>query len=444
MALRRALPEEWVPSPTTKIHTRPAWQPRDECARLPKSVLNRGRPAPSRLLTPPEALSVASPPLPFKDVYSARYGTPQDPEIVDLAVPSTWPRRGAPLGPPPKQAPPSIRIASPSLHSRCSTSRRSEVSFGILDYYTREPSPLPSPDFPPPPPPKVDPAMEKFDFQLVTSTPKVPASTRPRGQSETQAGAQEPAPLVDVSLASQPAHSAPHKRAYSLFPVVKDTPNMAVKITALPSSPATASPTAPSITHQPPDPSYRPRKVSLSGSVRSRKDSFTSFRSNRRIPLRILSSNSSTPSAPGRLDSRTTSTSTTSPPIERLKGHNSRWSDESTIMSPTAAITPNGPRTSFGSLLLNDIPGRRSSSGQYPACFFEDDEDESAPLRKKFGWSRRSTSLTVKEIPQTKHKHGSGRFDDRPSFGHCLKRIVLCSGCTGSKRRSAQSRRGTL
>ncbi|KAK3626079.1 hypothetical protein LTR22_023295 [Elasticomyces elasticus] len=180
MALRRALPEEWVPSPTTKIHTRSAWQPRDERARIPKSIINRGRPEPMRLLTSPKSSTLMSPALPFNP----------EPEVGDLAAPSTWPRRGTPPGPPPKRAPPSRRIASPSLHSRCSTSRRSEVSFGILDCYTREPSPLPSPDFPPPPPPKPDPAMKKFDFQLATSMPEVPLSSRPRGQSETQAGAQ--------------------------------------------------------------------------------------------------------------------------------------------------------------------------------------------------------------------------------------------------------------
>ncbi|KAK0337703.1 hypothetical protein LTR94_003315 [Friedmanniomyces endolithicus] len=440
MALRSAIPEEMVPSPTTKTYIRPTWEPRDERARLPKSVTNRGRPAPIRLLTPPEASSLASPPLPFKDTTGIQYQVPQAPEIVDHAAPTTWPRRGAPLGPPPKRAPPSIRIASPSLRSQCSTSRRSEVSFGILDYYTREPSPLPSPDLPPPPPPpKMDPAMKQFDFQLASS----PSGTqglaltsvcRPQDQDATQAGAQlDSAPLVDVPLSTQTTSQGPHKRTYSLFPAAKESPTPATTSVPLPPSPVMISPTSTisSITmHQAPDPSYRPRKVSLSNSMRSRKDSFTSFRSNRRIPLRILSSNSSIPSGTGRLDSRAASISTSSPP-DRLLGHNSRWSDESTITSPTAAaFTPTGTarRTSFGSLLQElsrdgGPAGRASESGpnqQYSGCFFEDDEDETAPLRKKFGWTRRSTSLTVKEIPlQRKHRgsNARGRLDYQPGLG---------------------------
>ncbi|KAK0783493.1 hypothetical protein LTR91_008987 [Friedmanniomyces endolithicus] len=466
MALRSAIPEEMVPSPTTKTYIRPTWEPRDERARLPKSVTNRGRPAPIRLLTPPEASSLASPPLPFKDTTGIQYQVPQAPEIVDHAAPTTWPRRGAPLGPPPKRAPPSIRIASPSLRSQCSTSRRSEVSFGILDYYTREPSPLPSPDLPPPPPPpKMDPAMKQFDFQLASS----PSGTqglaltsvcRPQDQDATQAGAQlDSAPLVDVPLSTQTTSQGPHKRTYSLFPAAKESPTPATTSVPLPPSPVMISPTSTisSITmHQAPDPSYRPRKVSLSNSMRSRKDSFTSFRSNRRIPLRILSSNSSIPSGTGRLDSRAASISTSSPP-DRLLGHNSRWSDESTITSPTAAaFTPTGTarRTSFGSLLQElsrdgGPAGRASESGpnqQYSGCFFEDDEDETAPLRKKFGWTRRSTSLTVKEIPlQRKHRgsNARGRLDYQPGLGYRLRSLILCGGCS-RKGRPSGIRRDTL
>ncbi|KAK3074900.1 hypothetical protein LTR53_002290 [Teratosphaeriaceae sp. CCFEE 6253] len=461
MAMRRAIPEEWIPSPTTKICTRSTREPREERARLPKSVISRDRPALIRLLSPPDSSSIASPPLPFKDTPTTEYGKPREPEIVDLAVSSTWLRRGPPAGPPPKRAPvPPIRIASPSVHSRYSTAGQSEISFGILDYYTREPSPLPSPDLPgPPPPPKVDAAMKHFDFQLAPTQPG-PQKTAQQDRiivdpnNEAKAGAQEETRLVDIPLithSEQPLRSPPaatHKRTYSLFPVTKETSPTAAKSTASPQSPTMASPTgtiSSSFTHQAPDPSYRPRKQSLSSSIRSRKDSFTSFRSNRRIPLRILSSASSTPSA----TARTASISTASPP-ERLLGHHSRWSDESTILSPTAAATPNGLRTSFGSL-LNEVErtGRRSESGmyhhQYPACFFEDDEDESAPLRKKFGWARRSTSLTVKELtPLTKTggRVGRGRFDERAGWGEQLRRVMLCGGCGG--KRSQKTRRSSF
>jgi len=307
--------------------------------------------------------------------------------------------------------------------------------------------------------------MEQFDFQLnhpPSGTQEVSPNTACRSQKHdaTQAGAQqESAPLVDVPLSTQIASQAPHKRTYSLFPAAKESPIPSTNTVPLPPSPVMISPTSTisSMTmHQAPDPSYRPRKVSLSDSMRSRKDSFTSFRSNRRIPLRILSSNSSTPSATGRLDSRAASISTSSP-SDRFLSHNSRWSDESTITSPTAAaVTPTGGarRTSFGSLLQelrrdSGAAGRASESGpnqQYSACFFEDDEDEMAPLRKKFAWTRRSTSLTVKEIPlQRKHRgsNARGRFDDRPGLGYRLRSLMLCGGCS-RKGRPSGSRRDTL
>lgn len=67
-------------------------------------------------------------------------------------------------------------------------------------------------------------------------------------------------------------------------------------------------------------------------------------------------------------------------------------------------------------------------SAQYPACFFEDD-DEGAPLRRKFGW-KRSLSLTHE---QQAKKQRRGRFDEESSLGLWLRRIVLCDGCWSSR-----------
>lgn len=312
-------------------------------------------------------------------------------------------------------------MASPSIYSRCSTARQSEISFGILDYYTRDPSPLHIPDLLPPNP-KVDPAMEQFNFELV---PQTPTSSEMKGvtslkhaATETKAGAERvqlPFGVLPPSSRSPP--QTQHQKTYSLFPATKETPRCvkATEVRLSPQSPAgQACEPAGNVTsvpsHQQPDPSYRPRKESLSSSIRSRKDSFTSFRS-KRVPLRIISSSSTT--SAGMANSTISSAS----PPER-----SRWSDD-TITSPTAVTTP-GPRMSFGSML-----GGRDSA-QYPACFFEDD-DEEAPLRRKFAW-KRSTSLIHER--QTK---SNGRFNDQPSLAWRLKCIMLCGGC-GSARRVAE------
>ncbi|KAK3690993.1 hypothetical protein LTR37_018895 [Vermiconidia calcicola] len=168
MGSRRLRPEEWPASPQTRIYTRSAGEPRDEQLRFPKSA-QKTRPTPINIAPGQRSPLLDSPP--FSQRSSAE--SPRDPEIVDLAAPTTWPRR-APAKP--RNFP--KRIASPSVASQRSA-RQSEISFGILDYYIGEPSPLHSPNLPPPTPklpgtpraesPVVDPAIEKFDFGL---TPK--------------------------------------------------------------------------------------------------------------------------------------------------------------------------------------------------------------------------------------------------------------------------------
>ncbi|KAK4543450.1 hypothetical protein LTR36_005593 [Oleoguttula mirabilis] len=398
--------ENYMPTPRPMPYNKP--MPRDECARLPRHT-QRNRPTPLIMRQNPAQLFPDTVELSARE-HLDNGEAPRAPEIVDLAAPGTWPRRSIV----PSRVPSRRTAPSPSLYSRCSTARQSEISFGILDYYTREPSPLNSPDLLPPTP-KVDPAMKHFDFQLSSQTSAshkrkdgVPLQ---HASSQAKAGAaRREQPLVQ---ASPPASEPRPTKTYSLFPAVKD-PSKSLVLALEQQSPSTSARTPSNdITsirlHQQPNPSYRPRKESLSSSIRSRKDSFTSFRSGRqRIPLRILSSTSTASTG------KTDSTASATPP------QRSRWSDD-TITSPTVATTP-GPRTSFGSLLA----GR--DSAQYPACFFEDD-DEEAPLRRKFGW-KRSISLTHEQISK---KRSKGRFEEPNPVAVWLRRIVLCGGCCSGR-----------
>jgi Wiskott-Aldrich syndrome protein len=330
--------------------------------------------------------------------------SPLAPEVVDQAAPNTWPRRfNSQRLVFPKRPP------TPSVVSQCST-RASEISYGVLDYYLRGPSL----DLPPPTPrldtPIIDPGLEKFDFGLPPITP-LPPSANGRGLQEV---------VLDASARAETAHrypnvappqlvrsQVPSKNTYRLFPITKDTtpPSTSSATKDAPSSqdntPSSKITFVPS--HSQPDPSYRPRRESLSSSIRSRKDSFNSFCGTKRIPTRVLSEGSTT-----NTERSTDSTSAGSPP-ER-----SRWSDD-TITSPVVATTP-GPRTSFGSLLGHD-------SSQYPACFFEDDDDEAVPLRRKFPW-KRSTSLTQEQRARRETIVG-----ERRSVSARLKSAVLCAGC---------------
>lgn len=479
MATRRLRPEDWAPVPQTRIQIRATTtqsrEPREERARFPKCAQKTARPAPINY--PPGE----SPPIP-KGRESLETDSPRAPEVVDFATPGTWPRRALPphIAYQQQQWGPK-RVATPGSVSQYS-SRQSEMSFGILDYYTRDPSPTRSPTLPPPTPrllqrsqgppkigtPVIDPAMEKFDFGL----PLKPQ--RPRSQvvekkdpfeptalaSDAAPGAQQQRQEADLISTPSPAppskHSKldqpPSKPLYSLFP--KDTtPPSRPSITLAnraDSSPPTLqdsnSPT-PLFSHAPPDPSYRPRKESLTSSLRSRKDSFTSYRVNssqqqqqqqQRIPLRVFSAaaasysshrtTSSIYTTPRPSHPVDTTSSSSSPPSAATTTagthtHHSRWSDES-IASPTlAAFSPHSARrTSFGSLLQNigsiDESRVGSGSGQhYPACFFEDDDDEAVPLRRKLGWSGGSGGRV-----------GEGR--GRGGGGGGWKRWVFC-GCVG-------------
>ena len=403
---------DWNSSSPTIIYTRKAREPRDERVQLPKSTL-RAR---------PEAISVApgepSPllrtsPIP-QDERGDYFDSPCEPEIVDFAAPNAWSRRATP-----QKQPPSKRLPSRSRATQ-STSRRSEINLGVLTYYFRDPSPPPTPTVDTP---IIDPAIEEFDFELV---PKqfTPNQFTPRGTStndlllsvpQATPGADNENVVSSHMLTPPPSRPQPEQKgSYRLFPIIKEStpPSNSAEPIDL-QSPAYSTPTSRVNTIRAtsqPDPSYRPRKESVSSSVRSRKDSANSFSGTRRIKMRILTGGST--STPKTISTASTSTSTASPPEQ------SRWSDD-TITSPVVATTP-GPRASFGSLLGRD-------STQYPDCFFEDDDDdEGAPLRRKFPW-KRSASLR-----QEQQNRVAGRLlDDRDSFGVRLRSFFLCGGCCG-------------
>lgn len=326
--------------------------------------------------------------------------------------------------------------------------RQSEMSFGILDYYAREASPPPTPKLDLVPrigTPVTDPGLGKFDFGLglglrglVKEKPADKEASRDGLRAvenlvtDALAGAQKEGPLSPErsSPPGMPAKKTPNsepppaKKTYSLFP--KDsTPPSRPSITL--ASERDSSPPHQRISmvpsHQQPDPSYRPRKESVTSSLRSRKDSFTSYRpppQTQRIPLRILSAGSSTYSyATPRSSAATTNRPSISPPDSAA----SRWSED-TITSPTTAVAPGGgPRTSFGSLLGAVRSGEGRDSGQYPACFFEDDDDEVVPLRRKLNWGR---SVSLQSQGQRKVL-GEDMGRKRASS---WKKVLLC-GCAG-------------
>ncbi|KAI7530194.1 hypothetical protein KC331_g14795 [Hortaea werneckii] len=385
-------------------------------------------------------------------------GSPRAPEIVDLAAPTSWSRRTMTRIPSRDMAP------SPGAQSKLSVGRQSEMSFGILDYYTGDASPCCSPTIPATSstadsapktsaPQTSDPAIEQFDFGLKSSTPTQPRHhdalpQRPRAktlasESDTQAGADR----AETSTVASPPTSVDrcvrpplHKKTYSLFPSPTVSAN---RVPQLPSTPKAAAqpPATPTSNqrvstppHQQPNPAFRPRKESLPRSMRSRKDSMISHRSSdRQIPLRILSSSTTASSSTTpRSDYYASTTVSANSPPDR-----SRWSDE-TIASPTATtVRDGGPRTSFGSLLGAVGGGGNGSdnSDQYPACFFEDDDEEAAPLKRKLAWKKWSTGSSPSAQGGRRREKGgrlnrSGRGD--PTGWRKVTRVLLCGGCGGA------------
>ncbi|KAF2764411.1 hypothetical protein EJ03DRAFT_385973 [Teratosphaeria nubilosa] len=330
MSCRKTTREDLAPMPRMDTYHQAHWTPGDEQVKPFRSL--RPRPAPINVAdceTSP-TLDVASVTQPASKLCDRE--SPKDPEIVDVAASQTWPRRGTVV-----KRTPSSRTGTPSLYSRCST-RQSELSYGILDYYAYDcPSGYDASSLPLTP--KIDPAaMNRFNFDPVPQTPTTetePTQLAEPADSNTTSGAERTDQLVDIvppSVVRKLPHNQ-HKHSYSLFPRVEQTPPQNTRPRALTldrTSPTSMYSRPNALSRMPPHiqpmPSYRPRKESP------------------------------TPSR-------------------------SRWSED-TIASPELVSTTGPPRTSFGSLLFtagqtDDKDG--SNASQYPACFFEDD-DESQPI----------------------------------------------------------------
>nr|OQO20579.1 hypothetical protein B0A51_10026 [Rachicladosporium sp. CCFEE 5018] len=456
MATRRVKAEDWAPVMQTRIKIRasPPKGPREEGLMLPKPVINR-RPTPLDI----ELAQTRSPARKLVTTLISPMADPEgvrDAEVFDFAADKAWHQQDA-LGTLTVRRSLSGRRACPSV-----ASRRSEMSFGILDYYIRDVSPLQSPELHVTKTPVLDPAIDKFEFGL--AEPKLESAVS-IDVTDVQGGAEHDIPLLPLSPPPPPPASVvrpQHKKTYSLFPAVNESSPPSHRLAQIindsltdsqqPQDPLGDTRASPSqrfpsqvlakldgtpsrrraqtvSTPSPPETArtsrvtslgtprpfatyYRHRKESLVASVRGRKDSCASQTNSRLIPLRILSL-SSTASRPSR-SSASTSTLTGGSPNTQ-----SRWSED-TITSPVAVTTPR-IRTSFGSLMGRD-------SSQYPACFFEDD-NESVPLRRKFRWQRVG-SLTKEG---SLGRQGRGRFDDKIGFGERVGRRMLC-GCSGRRR----------
>jgi hypothetical protein len=299
------------------------------------------------------------------------------------------------------------------------------MSFGILDYYIEDPSPLQNLDLPTEIKPEVDPAIERFDFSL-----RKGSAGRPQAESsaedEMQSIPLSPRPFKEEK--SEPGR--PQAKKYSLFPAVKgvmpsahrlaqvindspmdshqttettsgdqQTANWRPRLlsgaklnstqtptpirpradTVSSSTPVTSPPTT---TFTIPSPSYHPRNASLSFSNTFRlpstnisSASVSSTRGSHRIPLRIFSTNST--ATVNTTSHSSISTSPASTIAGQQKSLLSRWSEDTALASSTTTAIVLGCRSSFGSLMPGDI----RSGEAYPACFFEDDED--VPLRSR-------------------------------------------------------------
>lgn len=425
---RRFRPDDdWM---ATRISTRPSppKEPRDERVRIARPLGNNGetrRPTPLNVRLAQAKGSVK--------LVRGNGETLRDPEIVDLAAtaPRTWTSRrdGCPSYPPP---PPPSSNRMPRGPPSVASTRQSEMSFGILDYYIHDESPSPSPALPVHATRKVDSAIDQFDFGLEQG----------QGQSgDAKSGAEDEMQLIPVSPRpfDEDKPELPAKTKYSLFPAVKEvtpsanrlaqvindspveshqpdetTPHRqpasawrprllsGAKLANTPTntrqradtvlSSSSQQRTSPTPQTTIPSPSYHPRNPSLSFSNTSRLPSAsmssgsTTTTSSRRIPLRILSSSSTATKSTMNTTSRSSiSTSPGSTIAGQQKPLLSRWSEDTALASPTTAAAVLGYRTSAGSLMRGE---------EYPACFFEDDdEEEQVMLRRKRvgsgrGWRR--------------------------------------------------------
>lgn len=416
--------DDWM---QTKIATRlsPPKEPRDERVRIARP-LNGGIGAARKPVPLPLNVKLAQAEGSVRLVSNGQKYEDEvlrEPEIVDLASSSRpWvTRREAcpPSYPPP---PPPLKSKRMLRGPPSVGSRQSEMSFGILDYYIHDPSPLHSPALPVDATPKIDPAIERFDFGLQRQSVET-SDARSGADEEMQLIPLSPRPFEEEKIEAGP----PQAKKYSLFPAVKQvTPSThrlvrvindspveyhevvattpgrqsesswrprllsGAKLTNTPTpvrqraEPISTSTQSTTPTTTVPSPSYHPRNPSLSFSNTSRLPSASissgSSRETRHIPLLMLSSSSTATSTTARSSILTSPGSTIASQQKPLL---SRWSEDTALASPTTAAAVLGCRESFGSLIGGDV----GVGEAYPACFFEDDED--VPLRRRRAGSGR-------------------------------------------------------
>ena len=404
--------DDWM---QTRIATRPSppKEPRDERVRIARP-LNGGVGATRKPVPLPLNVKLAQAKGSVRLVSNGQKCDDEvlrEPEIVDLATSSRpWATRRE-VGPPSYPPPPPPRSKKLLRGPPSVASRQSEMSFGILDYYIHDPSPLHSPALPVEATPKVDPAIERFDFGLQRQSVET-SDAMPGADEKMQLIPLSPRPFEEDKTEAGPSQA----KKYSLFPAVKEvTPSThrlarvindspvesheivattpgrqrdpswrprllsGAKLTNTPTpirhrAETISTSTTPTTTI--PSPSYHPRNPSLSFSNTSRLPSASissgSSRDTRHIPLRILSSSSTATSTTAR---SSISTSPGSTIASQQKPLLSRWSEDTcALASPTTAAAVLGCRESFGSLV-------GAGAEAYPACFFEDDED--VPLRRR-------------------------------------------------------------
>jgi len=234
---------DWTPTTTTRITTRLSPLPkelRDERVRIARPLGGGGNGVVARRPTPLDvrlAQAKGSVRLVPNDQQQAVdincVETLRDPEIVDLAgapaITRNWTARREVCPPyPPRQPPPpppkSRRVPPPSV-----ASRQSEMSFGILDYYIHDPSPMQSPCLPggTTTATVVDSAIERFDFGLGEGRD----ATRTRTSDDAKSGADDddmqliplsPRPLEEDTSESPPRTNKKKQKQYSLFPAVQE------------------------------------------------------------------------------------------------------------------------------------------------------------------------------------------------------------------------------
>lgn len=247
MATRRMTPEDWSPATTsTSTFSRSSIEPRDERVQIPRTRERAAlRPKPLNIATtrhigpsPPE---LKAPPPSRKESSESQCENLRDPEVVDSAFSEAWTARDS-----------ALRTRRPSITSRNST-RQSEISLGIIDYYMRDHTPaIPSPELPPTP--KIDPAIDRFDFGL-PPTPTPSAAPRFPDSPPAKAGAERTGQLVPISPPTRPPAST--NNSYRLFPVIKQVtppPRFVLSIFLIQYPPPLMFPLQTTYNHLPPPP----------------------------------------------------------------------------------------------------------------------------------------------------------------------------------------------